>query len=90
MAFGAEPRQVVRQIVIGSVGPALIGALAGLGAAYLSMRVIAKFLFQVSATDPATLAAACAVVALAVGIAAWLPARRTARVDPAKVLREVQ
>lgn len=90
MAFGAEPRQVVRQIVIGSVGPALIGALAGLGAAYLSLRVIAKFLFQVSATDPATLAAACAVVALAVGIAAWLPARRTARVDPAKVLREVQ
>jgi putative ABC transport system permease protein len=90
MAFGARPGQVVATVLAASLWPAAIGALAGLGAAFLSTRVIATFLFQVSPTDPVTLVAVCALVALAAALAAWLPARRTSRVDPVQVLRQVQ
>jgi predicted permease len=90
LAFGAEPRQIVRRIVVSSAWPAAIGTVAGLGGAYVSTRTIAKFLFHVSPTDPATFAIVCIGVAAAAGLAAWLPARRTANVDPVKVLREVQ
>ncbi len=90
MAFGARPGQVVAKVLLASLWPAAIGALAGLGAAILSTRVIAKFLFQVSPTDPVTLTAVCGLVIVAASLAAWLPARRTSRVDPVRVLRQIQ
>jgi len=45
-------------------------------------------LFHVEAPDSATFAAAAGVLAAAGLLAAWLPARRAARLDPATVLRE--
>lgn len=90
MAFGARPDQVVRKVLAASVWPATIGAFAGLVAAFVSTRAIAKFLFHVSPTDPATLGLVCVLVALAAALAAWLPARRAARVDPVNVLREAR
>jgi ABC-type lipoprotein release transport system permease subunit len=44
-------------------------------------------LYGVTPGDPATLAAAAAVLALVALGASYLPARRAARVDPAVVLR---
>ncbi|MEE8584291.1 MAG: hypothetical protein V3T83_05495 [Acidobacteriota bacterium] len=48
---------------------------------------MSALLYGVSAGDPATYAAAAAVVALVALLASYLPARRAARVDPIRVLR---
>jgi ABC-type antimicrobial peptide transport system permease subunit len=44
-------------------------------------------LFGVRANDPVTLAAAAGALVLVAVIAAWIPARRTAKVDPMVALR---
>lgn len=88
MALGAEPLQVVRQLVASSVVPAAIGAAVGLGIALWSTKAIEKFLFHVAPNDPATLGGVAVFVALAAGAAAWFPARRAAKVDPVSALRE--
>jgi ABC-type antimicrobial peptide transport system permease subunit len=87
MAFGASPRRVVRTIVMDAARPVVIGTVIGLGVAMLSTKVIAKFLFQTTPTDPATFAAVSIVLGVAGVLAAWLPARRAARVDPISALR---
>jgi putative ABC transport system permease protein len=45
-------------------------------------------LFQVEGSDPVTFAGAAGVLVAAGFLAAWLPARRAARLDPSTVLRE--
>jgi ABC-type antimicrobial peptide transport system permease subunit len=49
---------------------------------------VEALLFHLEARDPVTFAGAAAVLAAVGVIAAWLPARRAARLDPATVLRE--
>ena len=45
-------------------------------------------LFQVSARDPWTLAGALATLSAVALLAAWIPSRRAARVDPVEALRQ--
>jgi predicted permease len=73
-------RRVAMLLVVGLV----IGAAVSLWAA----RFVQTLLFQLDARDPATFVVAALVLAAAVILAAWLPARRAARLDPARVLRE--
>jgi ABC-type lipoprotein release transport system permease subunit len=49
--------------------------------------VIRTFLFQTAPHDPATLAAVVELLGVAAFLAAWLPARRAASVDPLTALR---
>jgi putative ABC transport system permease protein len=49
---------------------------------------VEALLFHLEARDPVTFVGAAAVLAAAGVLAAWLPARRAARLDPATVLRE--
>jgi ABC-type antimicrobial peptide transport system permease subunit len=70
-----------------SLWPVALGVVAGLGGAILSTKIIAGFLFETPATEPATLAAVAVMLAVAAGLAAWIPARRAARVDPVAALR---
>jgi putative ABC transport system permease protein len=51
-------------------------------------RVLSGFLFGVSATDPATFAAAVGFVLVAAAVATAVPARAAARVDPLSALRQ--
>jgi ABC-type lipoprotein release transport system permease subunit len=46
-----------------------------------------SFVFGIEPTDPITYAAVTAVMLLTAGLAAWVPARRAAAVDPARVLK---
>jgi predicted permease len=88
IALGAAPSSIVR-FVLQRVGVLIATGLpAGLVGSLWAARVVDPLLFQVEARDPATFVGATAVL-VAVGLlAAWIPARRAAHLDPATVLRE--
>jgi ABC-type antimicrobial peptide transport system permease subunit len=87
MTFGARPGQVVRTMMADAVWPVAIGLVLGLVGAFFATRVVASFLFETTVHDPATFAAVVATVVVSAILAAWLPARRAARVDPVVALR---
>ena len=51
-------------------------------------RVMESFLFAIEPTDPLTYAAVATLLLIMAAIAAWIPARWTAAVDPARVLNQ--
>ena len=87
MAFGARPEQVVRTVLGDSAIPIVIGTALGVAGAAVSGRVMQSFLFETAPTDGLTLAAVASTLAITGCLAAWLPAMRAARVDPAQTLR---
>jgi len=87
MALGATQMQVVGIMVWQASIWIGVGAAAGILGSLVVARWIGSLLFGVRPNDPFTLAAAaCSLVAVAI-IAAWIPARRTAKVDPMVALR---
>jgi putative ABC transport system permease protein len=87
VAFGARPNQVVRAMIRDAVWPVASGLVAGLACTYYATRIIRSFLFETAPHDPPTLAAVVVLLAIAACLAAWLPARRAAAIDPAIALR---
>jgi predicted permease len=87
MALGARPRAVVGSVVRSALGTALLGIAVGLAAAFALTRTIASFLYDVSPTDPVTAAAVAGVLLAVAALAAFVPARRAAGIDPATALR---
>jgi putative ABC transport system permease protein len=87
MALGAEQRTVVASIVRSALAAALLGIAVGLVAAFSLTRTIESFLYEVSPTDPVTAVAVAAVLLVVAALAAFVPARRAASVDPATTLR---
>jgi ABC-type lipoprotein release transport system permease subunit len=61
--------------------------MAGLACTHYATRIIRSLLFETTPYDPPTLAAAVSLLAFAACLAAWLPARRAALVDPTTALR---
>ena len=87
MALGAGQSQVLGQVMAESVALVALGIALGVPATLWAARLVASFLFGVSATDAATyVVLGVALAAVALG-AAWIPARHAARVDPMVVLR---
>jgi ABC-type antimicrobial peptide transport system permease subunit len=87
MALGAARRQVVTQVLNQTVAVAVAGLAAGIVGALFATKLLATFLFGLSARDPLTLAAVC-VSLLALSIAAGLlPARRAAALDPVQAIK---
>jgi putative ABC transport system permease protein len=88
LALGAQPTGIVR-LVFRRLGALIVAGLAlGLAGSWWAVRFVAPLLFQVEARDPMTFSGTVAVL-VAVGVlAAWVPARRAARLDAATVLRE--
>jgi predicted permease len=87
LALGAPRSRIVGMVVGQSLVVVAMGLTAGLSLAVLATRGLEGMLFGVGAVDQATFAAAGVVLLLAAGVAAFLPARRAARADPAEVLR---
>jgi len=86
-ALGARAADVLRLVIVEGMSPVLVGIGAGTIAALASARVVKTLVFGVSASDPLTLAAVAATLALVALIASVVPAYRASRLDPVQVLR---
>ncbi len=87
MALGAAPERLRRDVLTQALKVTGVGVVLGVVAALLTSRLLSAILFEVSPTDPAALATACAVLLIVILIAAYAPARRATRIDPAIALR---
>jgi predicted permease len=87
IALGADLASVVRQVLRESATLVALGTAGGLVAAYLLTGLIRGVLYEIEPADPMTYGLA-ALLLLGVAVAAaYLPARRAARVDPMVALR---
>ena len=91
MAVGAKREDIVRMVLLQAAKYATAGIAGGLAisvaGAQLGARLIDGLLFGTSAVDPASVSITVGVLALIAGLAASLPARRAASVDPTEALR---
>jgi len=82
MALGAESHHVLRLVMTESMTLVILGIVVGLAAALAAGRLVTALLFGLAATDALSLVAATLVMVIVSSLAAYLPARRAARVDP--------
>jgi len=87
LALGAEGADLLRLELRRTLTLALAGLGIGVGASLLLARMAAGLLYGVTAWSPAIYGAALLVLLMPAIVAAWFPARRAARVDPAHALR---
>jgi len=87
MALGAAPSGVLRQVVGRVARIALVGLVGGTAAALGLTRLITGLLYLVKPTDPLTYAGVGTALMIVAVLAAYLPARRAASVDPLAALR---
>lgn len=87
LALGARPGEVVAMVVGKGMRAVAAGAVLGLAGALAFSRVIASLLYGVSARDPLTFIVVPLVLGSIALVAAWIPARRAARIDPVITLR---
>jgi predicted permease len=87
MALGARPADVARPILHEAGKLALLGVALGLPLTLALARILGAVIFGIAPYDPVTLIAS-GLILLAVALAAaWIPARRAARIDPMVALR---
>jgi putative ABC transport system permease protein len=87
IALGAGGSHVLWLVIGEGLRLALIGVAAGLLAALQLTGVMARLLFEVSATDPAIFAIVPVMLTMVAVLACYLPARRASKVDPIVALR---
>lgn len=87
MALGANRFQVVRLVVRQIAAVAVIAIAAGVPLSLILSRYLREELFHVAYNDPWSLLAAALVSFAATTVAAYLPARRAAFIDPMQALR---
>jgi len=88
LALGATTSVVRRAVLARAAIVTASGAAIGLVVALATSHLLGALLYGVSATDPLSLGVACAVLLGVGGVAAYLPARRATKIDPARALRE--
>ncbi|HZD93218.1 MAG TPA: FtsX-like permease family protein, partial [Candidatus Sulfotelmatobacter sp.] len=88
MALGAQIRDVLRLIVVEGMKPVIAGVMIGATATLLLGRVVAKLIYGVKPSDPATFIAVSALLATVALLATAVPAYRATKVDPMRTLRD--
>jgi putative ABC transport system permease protein len=88
LALGARSEDIVRMVLRTGIRLAVPGVAVGLAGAVALSGVLANFLFGVSSLDPAIYLGVAALLSLVALLAAYLPGRSAARLDPLAVLRE--
>ncbi len=87
MAMGATRARVLRTVLRGSAGQVIVGFALGVPLTIVAGRLLAQQLYGVSGRDPQILAGAAVVLAACAALAAFIPARRAASLDPQQALR---
>ena len=87
IALGAEPLTITRMVVASGARMVMIGAAAGLAAALALSGLMKSLLFGIGPRDPLTFVAAPVIFVVVALVAAYVPARRAARVSPMEALR---
>ncbi|MGH9350272.1 MAG: FtsX-like permease family protein [Vicinamibacterales bacterium] len=88
MALGASPSDVFRMVLGRGAGLVAVAIGLGVAGALATNRLLARQLFEITATDPATLAAGAATLSAFALLACYIPARRAMRMEPLHALRE--
>jgi len=87
VALGARPKDVATLLLRHAAAVVVAGAAIGATGAVFATRLLGELLFEVGRADPVSYAAAVAVLGIAALLAATVPARRGARLDPVEALR---
>jgi ABC-type antimicrobial peptide transport system permease subunit len=87
MALGARPRQIAAAFLRECSLPVAAGFAIGAPAAYAIWSIARSRLYGLQTPDPAATGLAAAILVLVLAVAAFLPAQRAARIDPASSLR---
>ncbi len=87
LALGAPRWQIVRSVVRQSLVLAIAGSVVGLAGAAVCASLLRRFLFEVRPFDPVTFLTVPVLMLLLAVLAAWIPARRAASIDPMVALR---
>ena len=87
MALGAQRSDVLWLVLKKAAFLLAIGLASGLVASWFATRAIQAFLFGVSRHDPITILSVCALLTVSGLLAAMIPTRRAASIDPMQVLR---
>ena len=87
MALGADAGRILRLIVGRAAGLVALGLAIGTLGAFALARLMASLLYGVGPMDPQSFIGSVALLGAASLVAAYLPARRATRVDPAVTLR---
>jgi len=87
IALGAAPGSILRLVMHDVIVILLGGAAGGVAVSLLAVRLVQKFLFGLTADDPATFLSAVILLAAVAVAAAYIPAGRAMRVDPMVALR---
>jgi putative ABC transport system permease protein len=88
VALGAQVRDIVRMVIVQGGRLIGIGMAIGVAGAIGLGAVLASQIRNVSVVDPAVLAISVVALGAAALLASWFPARRAARIDPMRALRE--
>jgi predicted permease len=87
LALGAERGALLRMVLRQALRPVATGVAAAVPLALGAAPWLRSLLFGVSPQDPTTITVACLALMTAAVLAAYLPARRAANLDPLKALR---
>lgn len=87
IALGAQRNNITGMFVRQGLLMAGIGSVCGIIVAVAATRLLRSLLFHVSTMDPLTYGCACFALCAAAVLASYIPARRTASVDPVEALR---
>jgi putative ABC transport system permease protein len=88
LAFGARARDIIRMIVMQGMSLTGIGIVIGLILAVALSRLLASQLYQVKPSDPVVFVGIIVGLSAVAFLACYLPARRAARVDPIRSLKQ--
>jgi predicted permease len=87
IALGCEKSSLMTLVARQAALPVAGGILAGLALAFAASRYVHSLLYETSAADPVAIAGSIALLVVAALLAALIPARRAAQVEPMQVLR---
>jgi ABC-type antimicrobial peptide transport system permease subunit len=87
MALGADRARIMKAVLRGPVLQTATGLAIGIPLALLAGRALSTQLYEIGQADPLVLSGAAVILLVSAILAAVLPARRAAAVDPTRALR---